>query len=276
MGVDGFDGLLGEFGGGHFGLQVVGGDFGGRDHEAVFAWVGGFAAAVEEVGDVRVFFGFGHAELGFAGFRDDFAEEVVHGYGREQGCHEGGEGVAVGGHADGRAESRGFGAGEAVERGVEQGGEDFADAVGAEIEAEERVAVFGAVVVADDAGGSEFVGDGFGVARGYGCCGGGEGFAVGLGDEVVGFLYALPAFVAVHGVVAADEGGDFGTFGQGGFERCQIFLCALRGRVAAIEAGVDGDFEVLRGQDFGERYGLVLLGVDAAGGNQAEQVAGFA
>ena len=65
------------------------------------AFVGDFAAAVEEVGDVRIFFGLGHAELGFTGGGDDFAEQFIHGLRGEQGLHEGGERVAIGGHAYG-------------------------------------------------------------------------------------------------------------------------------------------------------------------------------
>ena len=103
------------------------------------------------------------------------------------------------------------GRGEAVEIRVEQGGQDLAHAVGAEVEAQQAVAVLHAVIVADHGGHDELVGDALAIG------------AVHRGSRrrrmlapspsaiaQIGLLDALPALVAVHGEVAARDGGDRG------------------------------------------------------------------
>jgi hypothetical protein len=74
-GVDRGDRFVGQFGGGHFRLQIVGGDFRGGDHDAVLTGLGVFLAAVEEIGDVRIFFRLGHAQLGAPACGDDLAQQ---------------------------------------------------------------------------------------------------------------------------------------------------------------------------------------------------------
>ena len=75
-GVDRRDRLGGKLRRRHFRLQVVGRDLRRRHHDAVLAGVGLLAAAVEEVGDVRIFLGLGHAQLGAAGVGDHLAQDV--------------------------------------------------------------------------------------------------------------------------------------------------------------------------------------------------------
>ena len=72
--------------------------------------------------------------------------------------------------------------------------------------------------------------------------GGGVFFALVLGEEFVGGLHALPAVVAVHGVEAADDGGnssdaDGFAFGFEGGE--EGWGAKASGRVAAVGDGVD-------------------------------------
>ena len=55
--------LLSDFRSAHLRLQVVGGDFGRGDENAVFVGKGLFAAPVEEECDVGVFFRFSDAQL---------------------------------------------------------------------------------------------------------------------------------------------------------------------------------------------------------------------
>jgi hypothetical protein len=57
----------------HFGLEVIGGYFGGGDEEAFLLGKGLFASAVEEVGDVGVLFGLGDSQLGASSLGDDGA-----------------------------------------------------------------------------------------------------------------------------------------------------------------------------------------------------------
>ena len=47
----------------HFGLQIVGGDFGRWDQLSLFAWKRLFDSAIKEIGHVRVFFRLGDAQL---------------------------------------------------------------------------------------------------------------------------------------------------------------------------------------------------------------------
>ena len=61
--LDRLDQLVGDLGRAHLGLQVVGGDLRRRHQDAVLAGVDRLDAAVEEVRDVRVFLGFGDAQL---------------------------------------------------------------------------------------------------------------------------------------------------------------------------------------------------------------------
>lgn len=82
-----FDHEIGDAFGAHFGLQIVGGDFWRGDHLAVFARIRGFDAAVEEVGNVRIFFRFGEAELRHAALAEDLGKDVVHALRRKNNFH---------------------------------------------------------------------------------------------------------------------------------------------------------------------------------------------
>jgi len=144
----GFDAVaefVGDALGGHFGVEVVGGDFGGGDEVAVFVWKLFLDAAVEEEGDVGVFFGFGDVALVNLLCGEVFGEDVTHVLGLE-GDGEGVGGV-VGGHC---CEGDVFGVGEggfgaAVDRAEELG--YFADAVGAVVEEEECIVVWKGALV---------------------------------------------------------------------------------------------------------------------------------
>ena len=80
--------------------------------------------------------------------------------------------------------------------------------------------------------------------------------------------------VAVHGVVAADHGGDFCAAGhEVAFEPGDIFGSALGSGVAAVSDGVD--HEVIAAGGFGSiaKGGeVVLVAVHAAIGDEAEEV----
>ena len=75
--LDGFDYRVGDAFRGHFGFQVVGGDFGRRDQDAFFAGEGFFDAAVEEISDVGVFFGFGATQIFVLNVGEDLREDVL-------------------------------------------------------------------------------------------------------------------------------------------------------------------------------------------------------
>src|SRR5437868_1372259 len=62
--------------GAHLRLQVVSRDLGRRYNHAVFTWKRALNSAVKEIGDVRIFFRFGNAQLSFTGGADDFPEDI--------------------------------------------------------------------------------------------------------------------------------------------------------------------------------------------------------
>ncbi len=74
---------VGQFGCRHLRLEIVGRDLRRRHHDALFARVGPLLAAVEEIGDVRIFFGLSHAQLRPSGARHHFAQHVRQRLGRE-------------------------------------------------------------------------------------------------------------------------------------------------------------------------------------------------
>ena len=98
---------------------------------------------------MRIFLGLGHAQLRAAGIRHDLAEDVRERLLREDRRHQLVEFIAVLRHADGGGEVDCAPAREAGEIRIEHGAQDFAHAVGAEVEAQHAVAVLDAAIVAD-------------------------------------------------------------------------------------------------------------------------------
>jgi hypothetical protein len=186
------------------------------------------------------------------------------------------QGVAIAGHGHGTRELRHAGALEGVEGWIEQGGEEFANTVGAEVERQDGIAVAHAVVAADAGGDDELVGHAFAIGLIHGAGGVGEGCALAVGDGEVGAFHPVPAIVAVHCVVAADDGADSRAWWQCLLQALQVLGAGLRGGVATVGEGVDAGGNAGVGQDAGERQGMVLVGVDATGGDEAHQMAGTA
>ena len=195
--------------GGHFRIEIVGRYFGAGDQFAVFAPELFLDAAVEEEGDVGVLFGLGDVALFEVVGGEVFGQDVAHVLGPE-GDGERVVGLVLGHGGDGdvfRVGEGGFGT--AVDVAEELG--DFSDAVGAVVEEEEGVVVVdaggGAV---DDDGFEELVVFALGVFLFDGGDGVGGGGDVGAraGDEPFHADFdAVPSLVAVHYVVAADDGG---------------------------------------------------------------------
>ena len=222
------------------------------------------------------FFRFRHAELGLAGVGDDLAQDVAQVVRGEQHAEERCQRVGIAGHADRGGEFYDMLAGEAVEGRVQQGGEEFANPVGAEVEAQDGVAVLHAGVVADDRGGDELVELSGGVGGLDGGFGGGDVGAFGVRDGGVGLGDAVPALVAVHREVAADDGGDRHARGQCGLQAGQVVGGGLRRGVAAVGDRVDDGFAAGVVQVCGQRGGMVLMRMHAAGRDESDQVAGSA
>ena len=133
------------------------------------------------------------------------------------------------------------------------------------------------MVAADDGGQHElvvFVAAVGGLQRGDGVGGGVVG--VGFDDGLPGEFQPVPALVAVHGVIAADDRGHAHVaFVAQGVQALQAGFGRPRRHVAAVQEGVHGDVghAFAAGQfDHGEQ--VVFVAVHAARRQQAEQVQG--
>ena len=199
--------MVGDFGGAHFRLQVVGGDFRRRHQNALFTRERLFTAAREEEGHMGILLGFCNAQLGFAVFGQVIAQYVFQAAGREcAGCRD--TRSVLGQHHE-TGQFWLAGAGEGVEIIFNEYAGQLAGAVGAEVHKDHGVAVFHCHRLADGRGFDEFVAFATCVGSFQAFLGGsGVELALAVDDQVVGLLYAVPAIVTVHGEVTADQAGD--------------------------------------------------------------------
>ena len=272
-----------EIRGAHLRLLVVGGHFLRADGEvAVFPRIRLLKAAVEEEGDVRVFLRFRRTKLRESGGCDDLAEVVPQRLGAEDDAHTE---VGVGGVVFGEGVVTGLGSDLAIKTikpGLEKCFAKLAGTVSAEVEPQDDIVITNALLVGigKDHGQEKLITTRValirGLNRGARCVG--AHLTAPEHDGIPGEFVAIPALVAVHGIVAADDGGDFGTAGfEVGFQLCQV-TSAARGRgVAAIGDGVD--HEVLHTRGFcgiAECHELVLMRMHAAIADEAEKVQALA
>ena len=222
---------------------------------------------------MRIFLGFRHAQLRATSRRDDGAKHVVEALGREQRPEEGIKLRAVLGHASRRREPDDAPALEPLEVGIEHGGEDLAHAIGAEIDAKYAVAILHAGIVANDRGLDEFVALVMGVAVEHGGERIGETRALGVDHHVIGARDALPAIVAVHGPITTTDGGDASRGRQGRQKSLDVLVGRARRRIASVGQRVNEYRHASRGHEGGERRGMILMGVHAAGRDQPHDVA---
>jgi hypothetical protein len=278
---DGGDQFLGQLGGAHFRLQIVGRHFRRVNQDPLFAFKRLFYAAIEEEGDVSVFFSFGDAQLGFIVLRHPLAEGIGQRGGRI-GAGDFDVGGVFGEHHE--IEINHFLTRKAVEVGVDEGAGDFTRAVGTEVHEDQRVAVFhrgiGLAGGADNGRFHEFVVFVTGVG-GLQTCDGGIGleFAFGQGQQIISLFHAIPAVVAVHGVIAADERRDatFAQRGKFGFECRQRFFRTARRRITAVEEGVQVDLlSAALCRQLHHRHDVIFVAVDAAWRHQAHDMYCFA
>jgi hypothetical protein len=97
--------------------------------------------------------------------------------------------------------------------------------------------------------------------------------AASVDDRVVSKLDPLPAGVAVHRVVAAADGGDAAGLAQPALQFRQVGAAAVRQGVATVGEGVEDDVgDALLGGQLDRRLDVLPAGVDAAVGDEAEQV----
>ena len=167
---------------------------------------------------------------------------------------------------------------EAVEPGIEQRRQDLAGAVGAVVEHQDAVAVLHARVAVDHGRQHELVVQTGGVALVDGLVGRLGALAFGVDHGVVGQGHALPALVAVHGIVAAGDRREMDRQAclQAGLDVLQALKRAARRHVAAVEEGVDPHRHAGARDQVGQRDEMVLVGMHATRRGEAHQVAGTA
>ena len=195
--------LVFHFKGAHLGLEVVGGDFGRGNENTVFAIERSFASAVKEECHMRVLLSLGDMELLLAQVGKIFSKSVVDVFLVEKDVHalerrivrshavilQAGDGVhAFFGH---------------VMLGENNG--EFLCAVVAVVEENHHVAFLdGAIEIGVVDGLDELVGHIVVIALLHGGDHIGGLLALAFNEKVVGNLDAVPAFVTVHCIIAAD------------------------------------------------------------------------
>ncbi len=97
---------------------------------------------------------------------------------------------------------------------------------------------------------------------------------VGVRQRGVGLGHAVPALVAVHGEIAAADGGNRHVLRQCGAQTVQVVDGGLRRGIAAVGEGVEHGRHAVVVQDRGQRGGVVLVRMHPSRRDQPEQVAG--
>ena len=222
---------------------------------------------------MRIFFSFGDSELRQTGFADSFAEPVADTFGRVGNFDV--QAFLVLRHRHERQSDEFFDARETFKFRIGKGVREFASTVGAEVEENHAVALFHAVIIADNDGDNKFVGNL--VVVGFFNRRGGIRFfrRVSFGNGVVGFLHAVPALIAVHCVVATGNRSDLpnANFLDFFFERGEIFSGRTRRNVAPVQKCVHVNFfNALVLGKFQQAVKVVGVAVNAARGKQSEQM----
>ena len=227
---------------------------------------------------MRVFFGFGNAQLGQAVIGNDLSENVMQRFGAEHGFHETVMVNRVFGHTDRHGESYLFLALKAAEFLIGQSIKNFTGAVGAEVGHQNSIAVGATLIIANHAGNDEFVGN-TGLIRSFNrFLNRGIAFAGSRNNVVVSGFDAVPALVAIHGVKASGQRGNTNIFHL--FDRIfkigQKTFGRRRRRVAAIQESVNLGSDAVFIKNAGQSNNMVLARMHAARRHQSHQMAGFA
>ena len=238
--LNALDGLLGDLGGAHLRLEIVGGHLGGGDQTAVLAREHLLGAAVEEESHMGVLLRLGNAELSIALAGDILTEDIGQLPVGEGHQHVGHGGVILGSTHIGHREVALFPL-HVGEGGVHKAAGDLPRPVGAEVDKDDGVALLHLAVLGAHHGLHELIGHPGIIGPLYRVHRVGILHALTPGHGVVGPLHPVPALVPVHGVVAAHDGGHlahahlFALFHQ----LFHIALAGSGGHVPAVQEAVD-------------------------------------
>ncbi len=166
---------------------------------------------------------------------------------------------------------------EAGEFRIDEGTGDLACAVGAEVCEDDRVIVADGRALGHDDRNDELVGNACGVGFLHRLMRGSGVLALAERDRLVCLLYAVPAVVAVHCVVAAGYGRDAADLDgvDLGLQAVDILDAGLRRRVTAVHEAVEAYLaQTVAARELEQREHMVNVGVNAAVGQEAEDVQG--
>ncbi|GBD42342.1 hypothetical protein HRbin39_01732 [bacterium HR39] len=225
---------------------------------------------------MRVLLRLGDAELGVAGGGHHFAEDVAEVLRRHQHVEEAVQLLRIAHHAAGVGEADGQHPLERVEVRIDQCRHDLADAIGAEVGAQDAVAVRHAPVAFHHEGRDELVAEIARIGRPHGIFGRRRPLAHRRDDGLAGALRAIPAPVAVHGVVTADHRGEADAVEARDLaaEVGQIAEGRARRGVSPVGEGVDPHRKPALREGARQPGHVALMRMDAARREQAEQVDG--
>ena len=238
---DGFQNFFCYFISAHFRLQVVCGHLRRRNQDAVFVAVRCFHTTVEEEGYMGVFFCFRNAQLGQPLIRDIFSQRIGHGLRREGKGDVGHLGIVLS-HADVAEIFDLFFSFKSIEILIHKCPCDFSGTVRAEIEHDHSIAVVNAAVCfINDSWEYEFIVFITAVSLFHCRCTVGSMFPFAARHSVVGFFDTIPAFVTIHGIVAAGYGCDRTETGffHVIFQLTNVFFGAARRHVSAVQEAVN-------------------------------------
>ena len=221
-----------------------------------------------------VLLGLGNAQLGHAQVGDILAEGVLKALRLERDFNAR-NGSVVLRHAD--IVNLRLNALEAGEFRIDEGTGDLACTVGTEVCEDDRVVVLDSRALGYDNRNNELVGDAIGIGLLHCLVRRRCVLALAECDGVVCLLYAVPAVVAVHCVVAAGYSCDAADF-NGVDLRLQavdILDTGLRGRVAAVHEAVEAYLaQTVAARQLEQREHMVNVRVDAAVRQQTEDMQG--
>ena len=232
--------LVAHLVGAHLRLQVIGGHLRRCHQHTILPGILLLHAAVEEEGHMGILLRLGNAQLGHAQRAEIFAQAVFHSDPGPRHQHIG-HGCVILRIAD-------IGGGEIlplepVKLRVHNGPGNLPGPVGPVVEENDAVVVGNSALAVTDHRLHKLVRYAVFIALGHGIHGVGILHALTVDHGVVGHLQPLPAFVAVHGVVAAHDGGDLAHADLAALFHALGYkvLAAGGGHITAVQKGVDID-----------------------------------
>ena len=278
-GLDRLDDLVRDLDRAHLRLQIIGRHLWRMHENAVLTLVRLLDTAVEEECDVCVLLRLRDAQLGVAEILHILAKGIVDLLGRER--HECVHPCLVLRERR-KGDLQRLVACEAVKLRIDKGVRELTRTVGTEVVENRAVAVLHALIALDHERHDELIRHALGLlarirVRCKQPCHSGlrHGLCLRVGNRLIGELLALPALIAIHGVVTPADRSDLADadLRRLFLDRLEILLRALGRHIAPIEEGMNPDLGqtlTLRELEHGKE--MIVVTVHAARGDQAHNV----